>query len=157
MVHCYICGKGLNEPSKCILCEEYVCRTHSRSFDVGNEKSNGYEKRVYAHICDRCMEAVEELKRKPREEWNEEDKTKSKGMIGKILNALGKAGLAIVTAIFAFTFWLFTKGENKSGESEQAHIAQDNVTMEESPSESIGETFFAERPTFKEDEPSVAV
>ena len=101
------------------------------------------------------MEAVEELKKKPREEWTEEDKAKSKGMIDKILGALGKAGIAIVTAIFAFAMWLFAKALKQNGEADQTAIAESDVKPEESPSESRGEASFAEETTFKEDETGV--
>jgi len=158
MVQCYICGESLNEPSKCILCEEYVCQEHSRSFEVGHEKSEGSERKLYAYVCDRCMEIVEELKRKPREEWTEEDKTKSKGMIGKIITALGKAGLAIITAIFAFALWLFAKGEKESDELNQVNLAIGQADANSKmPNESTSETSFAEETEFKEEEEGVAI
>jgi len=157
-MRCYICGESLNEPSKCILCEEYVCQEHSRSFEVGHEKSEGSERKLYAYVCDRCMEIVEELKRKPREEWTEEDKTKSKGMIGKIITALGKAGLAIITTIFAFVLWLFAKGEKETDELNQVNLAIGQAEGDsETPNESTSETSFAEETTFKEEEEGVAM
>ena len=156
-LQCYICSRSLNQPSKCILCDEYVCQDHSRSYEVGEEKSDRSERKIYAYVCDRCMEAVEELKKKPREEWTDEDKAKSKGKIHKILSALGKAGVAIVTALFAFALWLFAKGENDGGESEQMLNAQGDVNTEPSPSDSTGEASFAEETTFKEEEAGVAM
>ena len=157
MLKCYICSKSLNESSKCILCEKYVCQEHSRQFEVGDEKSDASERRIYAYICDQCMEALEELKKKPRDEWTEEDKAKSKGMIGKILRALGKAGMAIITAIFAFALWLFAKGTKENGEPEQSPIVGSDAKSEEFAAESTGDASFAEEPTFKEeDEPTVA-
>jgi len=155
-LECYICSKSLNEPSKCILCEKYVCQEHSHKFEVGEEKSDASEKKVYAYICDQCMEAVEELKKKPRDEWTEEDKAKSKGMIGKILRALGRAGMAIITAIFAFALWLFAKGTKENGGPEQSPTVESDVKLGESTPQSMGDGSFAEETTFQEDEATVA-
>lgn len=66
MTQCHICGKSLKQPSKCVLCDKYVCDNHSRSFEVGQEKSGNDQKKVNAYVCDECMQAVEELKKKPR-------------------------------------------------------------------------------------------
>jgi hypothetical protein len=51
------------------------------SFEVGQEKSDSSERKTYAYVCDRCMGSIEELKQKPREEWTEEDKSKSRGIL----------------------------------------------------------------------------
>jgi hypothetical protein len=103
------------------------------------------------------MEAVEELKKKPREEWTDEDKAKSKGKIHKILSALGKAGVAIVTAIFAFALWIFAKGENQDGQPEQMPNVEGDVNVEQLSSDSPGEASFTEETTFKEEESGVAM
>jgi hypothetical protein len=153
---CYICGRFLTSPNKCILCEKYICQEHSRSFEVGVEKSDNSEKKVYAYICDRCMEAVEELKRKPREEWTDEDKTKSKGMIGKILGALGKAGIVIISTIFAFALWLFAKRKEEN-EQDLTLIAENDAELIESLNKSTEEELFTEEMTFKEDEDNTAM
>jgi hypothetical protein len=155
VLECYICGKSLSEPNKCILCEKYICQEHSRQFEVGDEKSDASEKKIYAYICDHCMEAVEELKSKPRDEWTEEDKTKSKGMIGKIIRALGRAGMVIITAIFAFALWLFAKGTKENGEPEQSPIVESDAKPGESATESMADTSFTEETTFEEDEPAL--
>ena len=156
-MQCHICNRSLNQASKCIICEEYVCTDHSRSFEVGSEKSEGSERKIYAYICDRCMETVEELKRKPRDEWTEEDKAKSKGMIGKILEALGQAGITIVAAIFTFALWLIAKGQKESGEEEHVSIADGGVKLIGFPSEPTGEASFAEQTTFKDGQKENAV
>jgi hypothetical protein len=97
------------------------------------------------------MEAIEELKKKPRREWTEEDKAKSKGMIGKILRTLGKAGVAIVTAIFAFAMWMFSKGKEKNSELDQTYIVKSEEKPEGFLNESTDEASFMEETTFKED------
>jgi hypothetical protein len=147
---CYICGTTITQSKKCILCDEYVCEKHSDSFEVGQEKSDIENKKIYAYICERCMEAVEELKRKPREKWTEEDKTKSKGMIGKILGALGKAGMIIIASIFAFALWLFTKGERDTNDAGFTNIPESETKLEFQ-TESTGETSFTEESTFKKE------
>jgi len=157
-MECYICHKTLDQASKCILCEEYVCQEHSRSYEVGHERSEGSERKIHAYICDRCIEAVEELKRKPREEWSDEDKAKSKGMIGKILHALGVVGMTIILAIFTFALWILAKGDEEGDEpGTSSMIDGDAKSGWDFPSESMGEGSFTEETTFEEDESATAM
>jgi flagellar basal body-associated protein FliL len=90
------------------------------------------------------MEAVEELKKKPREEWTEEDKGKSKGMMEKIIMTLGAAGMAIITGIFMFATWVYAKSAN--GEESEMN---ESVTEGGAPEEfANAETSFTQEDTF---------
>lgn len=150
MTQCHICGESLKQPSKCILCDEYVCDNHSRSFEVGQEKSGNDQKKVNAYVCDECMQAVEELKKKPREEWTEEDKGKSKGMMEKIIMALGAAGMAIITGIFMFATWVYAK----SVDGEESEMNDSSVPEGGGPEEfANAETSFTQEDTFSGGQP----
>jgi hypothetical protein len=157
LTQCHICGESLKQPSKCILCDKFVCQKHSQRFEVGEEKSSGRENKVNAYVCDECMNEVEELKKKPRQEWSDEDKGKSKGMIEKILMALGAAGMAIISAVFMFALWVYAKAANGEGEDGEMSKTEDSGIAEWSyPSEPL-EGSFAEEQTFEEDQPGLAM
>lgn len=155
-MQCHICGESLKQPGKCILCDQPVCENHSLSFEVGEEKSGNNSTKVNAYVCDECMNAVDELKKKPREEWTEEDKGKSKGMIEKIIMTLGAAGMAIIMGIFMFAFWIYAKtsgtGENEIDETTEGHA----ITEWSFPSEPL-EGSFSEEQTFQENQPGMAM
>ena len=154
MTQCHICGESLKQPSKCILCDKFVCQKHAQSFEVGKEKSSGRESKVNAYVCAECMNVVEELKKKPREEWSDEDKGKSKGMIEKILMALGAAGMAIITAVFMFALWIYAKSANAEGEGDEMTESEGSQIPEWSfPNEPL-EGSFAEEQSF---EPGMAM
>lgn len=156
MTQCHICGQSLKQASKCILCEKFVYQKHAQSFEVGEEKSSGRETKMNAYVCNECMNAVEELKKKPREEWTEEDKGKSKGMIEKIIMTLGAAGMAIIMGIFMFALWIYAKTSG-TGEAEIDETAEGHAIPEWSfPSEPL-EGSFSEEQTFQENQPGMAM
>ena len=103
------------------------------------------------------MKAVEELKKKPREEWTEEDKEKSKGMIDKIVMTLGAAAMAIITGIFLFALWIYAKAKGEEDAPDETATKPSSGSEWSFPSESLDESSFAEEQSFKEHEPGVAM
>jgi hypothetical protein len=156
-MQCHICGESLKQPGKCILCDQPVCEEHSRAFEVGEEKSGNDSAKVNAYVCDECMNAVDELKKKSREEWTEEDKGKSKGMIEKIIMTLGAAGMAIIMGIFMFALWIYAKATNADEvETDETSTKGAGIPDWSFPSEPL-EGSFTQEQTFQEDQPGMAM